>query len=97
MGWGNEYVGALLLVLGVALALIRRKLQFDRTNQFGVEMFPSYWSQLGANMGDGLLRYTSVLLLLAGVLIFGFRFEDSWGWVVTLPFCALMIFLFFGS
>ena len=97
MGWGNEYTGALLLVLGVALALIRRKLQFDRTNQFGVERFPSYWAKVGANMGNGLLRYASVLLLLAGILILGFRFEDSWGWLVTLPFCALMIFLFFGS
>ena len=97
MGWGNEYVGALLLVLGVALALIRRKLQFDPTNQFGVELFPSYWTKLGASMRDGLLRYTSLLLFVAGILMFGFRFNDSWGWVVTLPFCALMIFLFFGT
>ncbi len=97
MGWGNEYVAGLFIFLGVALALMRRKLQFDRTNQFGVERFPSYWTKLGTSIREGLLRYASMLLLLAGILILGFRFNDSWGWLVTLPFCALMIFLFFGS
>ena len=97
MGWGAEYIGALLLALGMALTLARRKRRFDRTNQFGVERFPSYWAKLSTNIKDGLIRFISLLLLSAGLVIFGFRFEDSWGWIVTLPVYAFMLFLLFGS
>ena len=51
----------------------------------------------GTQIKDGLLRYVSLLLLSAGLVILGFRYEDSWGWIVTLPVYALMLFLLFGS
>ena len=97
VGSGSEYIGAILLALGVALTLARRMRRFDRTNQFGVEQFSSYWAKLGTDIKDGLLRYVSLLLLSAGLVILGFRYEDSWGWVVTLPVYAFMLFLLFGS
>ena len=97
MGWGAEYIGALLLALGMALTLASRKRRFDRTNQSGVEQFPSYWAKLSTNIKDGLIRFISLLLLSAGLVILGFRFEDSWGWIVTLPLYAFMLFLLFGS
>lgn len=97
MRWGAEFIGVIFLALGVALTLARRKRRFDRTNQFGVEQFPSYWSKLGANLKDGLLRFVSLLILSAGLVILGFQFEDSWGWIVTLPVYAFMLFLLFGS
>ena len=50
MDWGAEYIGMLLLALGVALTLARRKRRFDRTNPFGVEQFSSYWGKLSANI-----------------------------------------------
>jgi hypothetical protein len=97
MVWGAEYVGSLLLVLGVALMLARRKRRFDRTNQFGVEQFPSYWKKLGTDFKDGLQRYAALLLVFGGVLILAFRYEDSWGWIVTIPVYAYMLFLVLGS
>lgn len=97
MGWGAEYIGALLLALGVSLTLVRRKRRFDRTNQYGIEQFPSYWAKLGTNLKDGLICLISLLLLSAGLLMLGFRFEDSWGWIVTLPVYVFMLFLLFGS
>ena len=97
MGWGTEYIGALLLALGIALTLTRKKRRFDRTNQYGIEQFPSYWAKMSTNIKDGLLCSISLLLLSAGLLILGFRFEDSWGWIVTLPVYAFMLFLLFGS
>lgn len=97
MGWGAKYIGALLLALGMALTLARRKRRVDRTNQFGVEQFPSYWAKLSTNIKDGLIRFISLLLLSAGLVILGFRFEDSWGWIVTLPVYAFMLFLLFRS
>ena len=97
MGWGAEYLGALLLALGVALTLPSRKWRFDRTNQFGVEQFPRYWDKLGTQIREGLLRYLSLLLLSVGLVILGFRYEDSLGWAVTLPVYAFMLILLFGS
>lgn len=97
MEWGAEYIGAQLLALGMALTLARRKRRFDRTNQYGIEQFPSYWAKLSTNIKGRLLRFISLLLLSAGVLILGFRFEDSLGWIVTLPVYAFMLFLLFGS
>jgi hypothetical protein len=91
MGWG--FVGTVLLALGVALTLARRKRQFDRTNQLGVEQFPSYWGKLGANIKDGLFRYVSLLLLSTGLVILGFSFEDSRGWIVTLSIYIFMLFI----
>ena len=96
MGWGAEYIGALLLALGLALTLAKRKRRFDRTNPFGVEQFPSYWGKLSDNIKDGLLRYLALIFLFAGLVILGFRFEDSWGWIVTLPAYLFMLFLLFG-
>lgn len=97
MGWGAEYIEALLLALGVALTLASRKRRFYRTNQFGVEQFQSYWDKLGTQIKEGLFRYVSLLLLSAGLIVLGFRYEDSWGWIVTLSVYAFMLFLLFGS
>ena len=97
MEWGAEYLGAILIVLGIASTLKSRKRRFDRTNQFGVEQFQSYWDKLGTQIKEGLLRYVSLLLLSAGLVILGFRYEDSWGWIITLPVYAFMLFLLFGS
>jgi hypothetical protein len=97
MEWRAEHLGALLIVLGIATTLTSRKRRFDRTNQFGVEQFQSYRDKLGTQIKEGLLRYVSLLLLSAGLVILGFRYEDSWGWVVTLPVYAFMLFLLFGS
>ena len=97
MGWGSEFMGMLLLALGAVFTLARRKRRFDRTNQFGVEQFSSYLVKLGVNIKDGALRYVSLILLTSGIVILGFRFEDSWGWIVTLPVYAFMLFLLFGS
>jgi hypothetical protein len=97
MGWGAKFMRMLLLALGAVLALVRRKRRFDRTNQFGVEQFSGYWVKLGVNIKDGALRYISLILLTSGSVIPGFRFEDSWGWIVTLPVYVFMLFVLFGS
>lgn len=98
MDWGAEYIGTILLVAGALLALWRRKRQFDRTNQFGVEQFSSFWDKLRSKMKDGLIGGTSWVFLAGGLLILAFRYQDSWGWVILLPVCAiLLLLLFLGS
>ena len=68
--------GALLLTIGIALKLAKRKRQFYRTNRVGVEQFPSHWAKISTNIKNGLLRFISLILLSAELLIFGFRFKE---------------------
>ena len=45
-------------------------------------------------------RTTSVCIAAAsicGFVVLGFRYEDSWGRIVTLPVYAFMLLLLFGS
>lgn len=93
MEWGAEYVGTVLLVVGWLLALWRKKRIFDRTNEFGIERFPSFWGKLGIKAKDGLLGSASIVFLSSGALILAFRYFDSWGWVVLLPVLAFLLFI----
>ena len=95
MEWGAEYVGTFFLVVGGLLVLWRKKRIFDRTNEFGVERYSSFMRKLGAKTKDGLLGGASFVLLSSGLLILAFRYQDSWGWVVLLPFFAFLLFVFF--
>ncbi len=95
MEWGAEYVGTILLVVGGLFALWRKKRIFERTNEFGVERFSSFWGKLGTKTKDGLLGGASIVLLSSGLLILAFRYQDSWGWVVLLPVSAFLLFIMF--
>ena len=98
MDWGAEYIGTILLTAGAVLALWRNKRQFDRTNQFGVEQFSSFWDKLRSKMKDGLLGGTSLVFLSGGLLVLAFHYQDSWGWVVLVPvFTTLLLVIFLGT
>jgi hypothetical protein len=86
-------VGAILFAVGALLALWTRKRRFDRTNQFGVERFTSYWGKLRARSVDWVVGLAGIILLSAGALILAFEFESSWGWIVLLP---VYLFVLFG-
>ncbi len=91
-------LGQFFSLWGGLLALWRKKRIFDRTNQYGVERFPSFWRKLETRMKDGLLGGASIVLLSSGLLILAFRYEDSWGWVVLLPVYVFLLFIvFLGS
>ena len=95
MDWGAEYVGTILLVAGGLFAVWRKKRIFDRTNQYGVERFSSFWGKLGTKTKDGLLGTASIAFLSSGLLILAFRYQDSWGWAVILPVFAFLLFMLF--
>lgn len=96
MDWVSEYIGAMLLFIGAVLGLKRRKRKFDRTNEFGVERFESYGGKLRARLKDGLLGGSSITLIAAGILILALKYQDSWGWIVILPVCAVMLIALIG-
>ena len=97
MKWGAEYIGLMLLIVGVLLAYRRKKRFFDRTSQFGIEQFSSFRAKLATKMKDVALGCASLISLSAGLFILAFRYADSWGWVVLLPVYAFLLFLMLGT
>ncbi len=53
MDWGAEYVGVFLLAVGGLLAYWKRKRKFDRTDQCGIERFPSYGKKAAGQSHGG--------------------------------------------
>jgi hypothetical protein len=91
-------VFALFLLLGAAgLHLMWKRRVFQRTNEAGVERFGSYSGKVGAQSIDWLLKFGSMLLLAAGVLILAYLHVDTWGWVVIAPVLAYVLYLCIGA
>lgn len=85
---------AILLMAGAAcLHFLWRRRVFMRTNACGIERYESYYSKLGAQSLDRALRFGSLLLFLAGVLMLSYVHLDSWGWIVLVPVLAFVLFL----
>ena len=85
---------AFLLMAGAAgLHFLWKRRVYQRTNACGVEHFGSYSSKLGAQSMDWALKFGSLLLLLAGVLVLSYLHVDTWGWLVIAPALAFVLFL----
>jgi hypothetical protein len=91
----TQYIGIGLLAIGVLLGLVKRKRKFDRTNEFGVERFSSYWSKLSLKIKDGLLGGIAILFLSSGLLTLAIQNQDTWGWIVVLPVSLFILYLIF--
>ena len=92
-----SYLPWILIVVGVMLALKAKKRKFDRTNQHGVEQFPSFWVKLRARTVDFVLTGFSALLLAAGVIALAYGHLDTWGWIIIAPIMLFMLFLMIGN
>ncbi len=89
---------AIVLLLGAAvLHVLWKRRVFQRTNEAGVERFGSYSGKVGAQSIDWLLKFGSMLLLAAGVLMLSYLHVDTWGWVVIAPALAFVLFIWIGS
>lgn len=91
------YLGATFLLVSGAIAWWRRKRIFNRTNQYGVERFPSFAAKTGARLKEGIATIAALLFCMVGVLLLAIEFQDSWGWIVLLPVLAWMLFLLLGT
>ena len=94
---GSDAIGVVLFILGAYIMLRLRKRRFDRTNVFGVQQFSSYWGSLVAKAKDWLLGGAAVFLLCTGTVLLAFNHVASWGWIVALPVCVIMIFMMIGN
>ncbi len=87
------HVGALLLGIGAWLTYWKRKRTFDRTNEYGVERFSSYWRKLLSLARETLIGASAFVLLSAGTLLVAFQYQDSWGGIILLPVYLYMLYL----
>ncbi|NJD24845.1 MAG: hypothetical protein FIB06_05510 [Betaproteobacteria bacterium] len=88
-----EYIhfGALFLGIGAWLIYWKRKRAFNRTNEYGVERFPSYRRKVFSVSADFLIDMGGKSLLSLGVLLIAFQYVDTWGGLLLLP---LFFFVF---
>lgn len=91
------FIGALLFVIGGSLLLWRKKRIFDRTNSYGMEQFPDFWSKLRSKAKDAALGAFSFLCLTAGILMLSSHYQDSWGWAVLLPVYLYLLIVLIGT
>lgn len=85
--------GVGLLVAGVMFAFWVRKRRFDRTNEAGIERFPSYRGKVASRLFEACLSGASLILGVTGLLVLAFQYQDSWGWIVLVPFLAWVLFM----
>ena len=89
------HVGALLLGIGAWLTYWKRKRAFNRTNEYGVERYPSYWRKLVSRGKDTLIGASAFVLLSAGAFLVAFQYQDTWGGIILLPVYLFMLYLLF--
>ena len=92
----TDLIGIALLALGAAVAFFVKEAQFQRTNKYGVERFPTFGAKLRAQLGSYILIGCSAILLAIGTITLASSHIDSWGWIVMAPVVLFMLYLLIG-
>ena len=82
-----------LIGFGSLFIYWQRSRRYNRTNDFGVERLPGYFSYVTAKAGDAVLWALGHLAFLLGVFLLATYYQDSWGWVILIPTYALLFFI----
>jgi hypothetical protein len=96
MDYGSNYIGIFIVVIGLLLGLVRNKRKFERTNEFGVEIFSTYWDKLKGKIIDGILNGLFIVIFFSGILMLAYANSESWGWIIILPVALFAIFVTIG-
>ena len=72
-------IGAVLILFGLYCLYRAKKRRFDRTNEFGVQQFPSYARKLKSQFGDIALMVLAIFLIGAGAIAIVTADKDAWG------------------
>jgi len=91
----NDLMTFMLGLLGALLFYLYKKRKFDRTNEYGIEHFPSVLHKLKSSMLDHALRITGIICFWSSVLIFGLKYAEDYVGIVLLFGTALIIHEFF--
>lgn len=93
----SDVVGFGLLAAGVWLGILAKQRRFNRTNEFGVERFPSFWAKLRQRAQHSILVGGCLLMVAVGVILLSSNHLEGGGWVVMLPVSLLMLYLLLGT
>ena len=88
---GYQYVGWIFILISGLLTIWRKKKLFD------IQRHPSYRKHLFEKSMDGFCGFLALVSLIGGVILVALDFQDSWGGLVLLPACGLLLFLMIGS
>lgn len=97
MAESSASLGAVIFLIGGFLYFWQKKRVFDRTNQYGVEQFSSFWGKLVVKAKDKLIAGIAITLIFGGLLTLASAYESTWGWIVLLPVYLFMLFLVVGA
>lgn len=86
-----------MLAIGFSLGLKSRRRKFDRTNQFGIERFPTYTAKLASKSKDYAINGIAVLFATSGTTILAYNHFETWGWIVFAPFAIFGALLMIGT
>ena len=93
----SDIAGMLLLVAGVWLGILAKQRRFNRTNEFGVERFPSFWTRVMQRSQDYSLVGGCLLAVASGVVLLSSNHFEGGGWVVMFPLSLFMLYLLLGT
>lgn len=77
--------------IGIFFIYKSRQRRFQRTNQFGVEVFPSFFSKLKSRFWDESLFAIGMLSLCYGTLSLGFKYAEGMFSLLVLVLAAVVI------
>lgn len=80
-----------LTVIGLLFVYRSRQRRFRRTNQFGVEVFKSYFSKLTSRLFDETLLGLGLFLLSFGSLVLALKYAGDMFWLCVLIIAAFAI------
>lgn len=91
----SDIFGGITIVAGALLYYWRNKRIFNRTNDYGIEQFPSYAGKVAARFGDVVLWFVAAAALLLGTVVLVQAHQDTWGGVVFALFVVFFVGPFF--
>jgi hypothetical protein len=92
-----DLAGGLLIALGIFIGYQARRRRFDRTNVYGVERSRTYWDGVKARAADMTLRYAAAASVSTGTVVLAWAHIDTWGGIIILPLCILVLFMLLGT
>ena len=93
----SDIAGLLLLAAGAWFGILVKRRRFKRTNEFGVERFPSFWAKLRQRSRYYILVGGCLLMVAVGVILLSSNHLEGGGWVVMLPVSLFMLYLLLGT
>lgn len=86
----SDGISIVFIIVGILSLLKYLSRKFNRTNAYGVEQFTSYSGKVKSKAIDGFFVVSAVFFTIFGVVMLAFHYQESWGWIVIIPFMLIL-------